>query len=60
MTLDTATIQSLITKLDLNTITVKYAKEWLLRWKGIAISGRTKAQVIKEIGSYAKTKQVQG
>lgn len=41
--------QTLVTKLDLNHVTVKESKEFVLRLYGIALTGRTKAKIIREV-----------
>lgn len=42
--------QTLITKLDLNHISPKAAKEHALRYYGIELQGRTRDQVARDIG----------
>jgi chorismate mutase len=49
MTLDRATAQLLITKLDLRAITPTEAKAHAARWCNVKLTGRTREQVIGSI-----------
>jgi len=51
---DRNALQMLVTKLDTNAVTLKYAKEWIKRTYGLTFEARTREQLIRKCSQYLK------